>query len=90
VKNGTNEDALPALIVDVITARKHYIDNLFVDTWKKLRFNTRIKGAGFTKRSGIDITEAVFLLLLWKWINVSSIAMFPGKPWEFSRGRRKM
>ncbi len=39
MKNGTNEDALPALIGDVITDQKHYIDNLFADTWKKLRFN---------------------------------------------------
>ncbi len=79
MKNSTNEDALPALIGDVITDQKRYIDNLFADTWKTLRFNARIKGAGFTKRSGIDITEAVFLLLLWKWINVSSIAMFSRK-----------
>ena len=51
VKNGTNEDALPALIGDVITDRKRYIDNLFADTWEKLRFNAWIKRAGFTKRS---------------------------------------
>jgi len=89
VKNGTNEDALPALIGDVITDRKHYIDNLFADTWKKLGFNARIKGAGFTKRSGIDIAEAVFLLLLWKWINVSSIAMFSRKALGiFSRAKK--
>jgi hypothetical protein len=89
VKNGTNEGALPALIGDVITDQKHYIDNLFADTWKKLKFNARIKGAGFTKRSGIDITEAVFLLLLWKWINVSSIAMFSRKALGmFSRAKK--
>ena len=89
MKNGTNEGALPALIGDVITDQKHYIDNLFADTWKKLKFNARIKGAGFTKRSGIDITEAVFLLLLWKWINVSSIAMFSRKAlWMFSRAKK--
>jgi len=89
VKNGTNECALPALIGDVITDQKHYIDNLFADTWKRLKFNARIKGAGFTKRSGIDITEAVFLLLLWKWINVSSIAMFSRKALGmFSRAKK--
>ena len=89
MKNGTNEGALPALIGDVITDQKHYIDNLFADTWKKLKFNARIKGAGFTKRSGIDITEAVFLLLLWKWINVSSIAMFSRKALGmFSRAKK--
>ncbi len=89
VENGTKKGALPALIGDVITDQKHYIDNLFADTWKKLRFNVRIKGAGFTKRSGIDITEAVFLLLLWKWINVSSIAMFSRKALGiFSRAKK--
>jgi len=89
VKNGTNEGALPALIGDVIRDQKHYTDNLFADTWKKVKFNARIKGAGFTKRSGIDITEAVFLLLLWKWINVSSIAMFSRKALGmFSRARK--
>jgi hypothetical protein len=89
VKNGTNEGALPALIGDVITDQKHYIDNLFADTWRKLKFTARIKGAGFTKRSGIEITEAVFLLLLWKWINVSSIAMFSRKAMAiFSRAKK--
>ena len=87
MKNGTNEGAIPALIGDVITDQKHYIDNLFADTWKKLKFNARIKGAGFTKRRGIDITEAIFLLLLWKWTNVSSIAMFFRK--ALARGRKK-
>jgi hypothetical protein len=89
VKNGTNAGALPALIGNVITDQKHYIDNLFADTWKQLKINARIKGAGFTKRSGIEITEAVFLLLLWKWINVSSIAMFSRKSLgTFSRAKK--
>ncbi|MCU7909210.1 MAG: transposase [Candidatus Thiodiazotropha sp. (ex Lucinoma aequizonata)] len=38
--------------------------------------NSLIKGAGFTKRSGVEVTEALFILLLWKWLNMSSIAMF--------------
>ncbi|MCU7847830.1 MAG: transposase [Candidatus Thiodiazotropha sp. (ex Lucinoma kastoroae)] len=38
--------------------------------------NSLIKGAGFTKRSGVEVTEAVFILLRWKWLNRSSIAMF--------------
>jgi hypothetical protein len=89
VKNGTYAGALPALIGDVITDKRHYIDNLFADTWKQLKFTARIKGAGFTKRSGIEITEAVFLLLLWKWINVSSIAMFSRKAMGmFSRAKK--
>ena len=79
LKNDTNADSLPPLIGAVITDSKHYIDNLFADTWKKLKLNSLIKSAGFTKRSGIEITEAVFLLLLWKWLNMSSIAMFSKK-----------
>jgi len=79
LKNDINADSLPPLISTVITDSKHYIDNLFADTWKKLKLNALIKSAGFTKRSGIEITEAVFLLLLWKWLNMSSIAMFSRK-----------
>ena len=75
LKNDTNTTPLPPLIRDVITDPKRYIDNLFADTWKKLKLNSLIRRAGFTKRSGIGIGEAVFLLLLWKWLNMSSIAI---------------
>ena len=89
MKNDTNTGNLPPLIDDVITDPKHYIDNLFADTWKTLKFNSLIKKAGFTKRSGIGITEAVFLLLLWKWLNMSSIAMFSRKALgTFSRAKK--
>ena len=43
MKNGTKRDCLPPLISDVITDSKHYIDNLFADTWKKLKLNTLIR-----------------------------------------------
>lgn len=79
MNNDTNKSALPSLIGGVLTDQQHYIDNLFADTWKTLRFNTLLNTAGFTKRSGLQITQAVFLLLLWKWLNVSSIAMFSRK-----------
>jgi len=52
LKNDTNAGGLPPLIGDVITDSKHYIDNLFADTWKTLNFNSLIRGAGFTKRIG--------------------------------------
>lgn len=86
LKNDTNADSLPPLISVVMTDSKHYIDNVFADTWKKLKFNSLIRGAGFTKRSGVEVTEVVFVLLLWKWLNMSSIAMFSKKALEtFSR-----
>lgn len=89
LKNDTNAASLPPLISGVITDSKHYIDNLFADTWKKLKLNSVIKRAGFTKRTGIEITEAVFLLLLWKWLNMSSIAMFSKKALGSFSGARK-
>jgi hypothetical protein len=78
------------MISTVLNDSKHYIDNLFADTWKRLKMNTLIRGAGFTKRSGIGISETVFVLLLWKWLNMSSIAMFSKKALgSFSRGRKR-
>ena len=32
--------------------------------------------AGFSKRHGIEVTETVFVLMVWRWLNVSSVAMF--------------
>ncbi|MCU7893999.1 MAG: hypothetical protein KZQ66_02225 [Candidatus Thiodiazotropha sp. (ex Lucinoma aequizonata)] len=64
------------MISGIVIDSKHYIDNLFADTLKKLKMNSLIKGVGFTKCSGVEVTEAVFILLLWKWLNMSSIAMF--------------
>jgi len=89
VNNDTNTGSLPPLISGVIADSKNCIDNLFADTWKTLKLNTLIKRAGFSKRSGIEITEAVFLLLLWKWLNMSSIAMFSRKALGvFSQARK--
>ena len=69
MKNATKTDGLPSMISDVIDDSKQYIDNLFADTWKQFKLNSLIRAAGFTKRSGIGIAEAVLLLLVWKWLN---------------------
>jgi len=50
--------------------------------------NSLIKGAGFTKRSGIDVTEAVFIVLQWKWLNMTCIAMFSRKALGASSGAK--
>jgi hypothetical protein len=90
LKNDINTDSLPPLISVVITNSKHYIDNLFADTWKQLKLNSPIRGTGFTKRSGIEVKEAVFVLLIWKWLNMSSIAMLSKKALgTFSRARKQ-
>ena len=89
LKNDTNADGLPPLVSGIVTDSKQYIDNLFADIWKKLNLNSLIIGVGFTKRSGFEITEAVFILLLWKWLNMSSIAMFSRKALGvFSKARK--
>ena len=89
MNNATNNSALPSLIGGVLTDQKHYIDNLFADTWKRLGVNKLLQTAGFAKRSGIPISEAVFLLLLWKWLSVSSIALFSRKALgTFSRTKK--
>lgn len=89
LKNDINTDSLPPLISSIITDTKCHIDNLFADTWKKLKLNSLISAAGFTKRSGLDINEAVFLLLIWKWLNMPSIAMFSRKSLGmFSKARK--
>lgn len=79
MNNDTNKIALPSLISEIFNDANQCIDNLFADTWKALNLNTLIKNAGFSKRSGIPISESVFLLLLWKWLSVSSISMFSRK-----------
>ncbi|MCU7814243.1 MAG: hypothetical protein KZQ81_03310 [Candidatus Thiodiazotropha sp. (ex Rostrolucina anterorostrata)] len=75
LKNDINSDSLPPLISGVITDSKHYIDNLFADTWKKLKLHSLIRGTGFSKRSGMEVTEAVFILLLWKWLNIFTMQL---------------
>ncbi len=79
MKNDINRDSLPPLIANVLHDPTTHIDNLFADTWKQLRFGSLIRKAGFRKRSGTDIVDVVFLLLIWRWINVSSISMFTRK-----------
>lgn len=79
MNNDTFTKVLPSLVEGVFSDKKLYIDNLFASTWKSLNFKKIITSSGFSKRSGIQITEAVFVLLLWKWLNVSSIGMFSRK-----------
>ena len=79
MNNAVNHGCLPPLIANVLHDPLTHVDNLFADTWKQLRFGSLIHKAGFRKRRGSDIIEAVFLLLLWRWVNVSSICVFASK-----------
>ena len=76
VNNGTNKRLFPSLVDDVLGHPGQYVDNIFAHAWKSLNLNKLIQRAGFKKRTGVPVTDAIFLLVLWKWINVSSIAVF--------------
>ena len=67
---------LPSLVGTVLTDGNHSIDNLLAAAWKTLRLNQHLLCAGFSKRHGIEVTETVCVLMVWKWLNVASIAMF--------------
>lgn len=72
----TNKTLLPSLISEVLAHPAQCVDNVFAVVWKELKLNCLITQAGFKKRTGVCVVESVFLLLLWKWIEVSSIAVF--------------
>lgn len=79
MNNATKQDLLPPLVADLLCDPVTYIDNVFADGWKRLNVNTLIAKAGLSKRCGTGISESVYLLLIWRWLNVSSISMFSQK-----------
>lgn len=76
MNNDTNNSLFPSLIEDALNHPGQCIDNIFAGVWKGLNLNKLIQQAGFKKRTGVPVADAVFLLILWKWIDVSSIAVF--------------
>jgi len=89
MNSATKIDSLPPLIANCLHDPRMHIDNLFADTWKQLQLGSLIRKAGFAKRSGTNIVDVVFLLLLWRWVNVSSISMFARKSiGAFSHARK--
>lgn len=79
MNNATKHDLLPPLVADLLNDPVTYIDNVFADGWKRLRISCLIGNSGLTKRTGTQASEAVYLLLIWRWLNVSSIGMFAHK-----------
>jgi len=79
MNDATNQDLLPPLVADLLNDPVTYIDNIFADGWKRLRINSLMNKAGLTKRTGAQASEVLYLLLIWRWLNVSSIGMFAGR-----------
>jgi len=76
MNNDTNKTNFPNLIEDVLNHPGQCVDNVFARIWKNMKLDKLIEQAGFKKRTGVPVTESVFLLLLWKWISASSISFF--------------
>jgi hypothetical protein len=72
----TKKVALPSLTADLLSQANLNIDNTFSSTWKSLNVNSMLLQAKFSKRSGTPVGEVVFLLMLWVWLKVDSVAMF--------------
>jgi len=66
----------PLLTADLLGQTILKIDNTFSSTWKSLRFNTMLLRSKFSKRSGVPASDVVYLLMLWVWLKVDSVAMF--------------
>jgi SRSO17 transposase len=76
MNTATNSSQLPFSVQNPLNSKSNCIDNLFADAWKSLKINQKIQQLGFRKRTGLGISETVFLLLVWKWIHTSSIHLF--------------
>ena len=76
MNNDINQPKLPTLIDSFMANSKQYIDNIFADNWKELKISSVLRQSGFNKRTGCSIGSVVYLLLIWKWLAKSSIAMF--------------
>jgi len=76
MNNDTSKHLFPSLIEEVLKHPGQCVDNVFANVWKGLNFSRLIQRSGFKKRSGVPVIDSVFLLVLWKWIDVPSIAVF--------------
>ncbi len=69
---------MPSLIDDVLKQPGHCVDNVFASGWKGLNFGRLIQRSVFRIQETIRCSRYrfCFLLVLRKWIDVSSIAVF--------------
>ena len=72
----TQPPVLPDLTQEFLKDHHIQIDNLFSCMWNRLGFPRLLNRLGFKKRSGTSAVDVVYLLLLWVWLKVDSIAMF--------------
>ncbi len=76
MNNDTKFLDFPSLVGDLFTQHDLQVDNLFATLWTNMHIATLLHRAGFHKRSGVEVTHVVYLLLLWVWLKTESISMF--------------
>jgi len=67
---------LPALTADLLKANGVLIDNVFASLWREVGMRTILSRTGFNKRSGTPMSDVMFNLMLWLWLQKESIGMF--------------
>ncbi|WP_191321813.1 transposase [Colwellia sp. C1TZA3] len=76
MNSATKTLKLPSLTADLLSQTNLKIDNTFSSTWKSIGFNVMLRQAKFSKRSGTPVGDVTYLLMLWVWLKVDSVAMF--------------
>ena len=89
MNNAISQRLVPSLVDDVLGHPGRYVDNIFAQAWKSLNLGKLIERAGFKKRTGVPVADAIFLLVLWKWVNASSLAVFCRKSLSTFSGAKK-
>jgi len=78
---------LPALTVDLLKANGVLIDNVFASLWRDIGMKMVLNRAGFNKRSGTSMSDVMFSLMLWLWLQKESIGMFARECLQGSMGK---
>ena len=79
---------LLALTVDLLKANGVLIDNVFASLWREVGMRTILSRAGFNKRSGTLMSNVMFSLMLWLWLQKESYKYCLRKAWQSIRGQK--
>ncbi|WP_084546017.1 hypothetical protein [Marinomonas profundimaris] len=69
MNSDTTSSVLPSLTAEYLSRHDVQADTLFSKAWQRNGFNRLQKQARFSKRSGSPVSDVVYLLLLWVWLN---------------------
>ncbi|MBK1732616.1 transposase [Thiococcus pfennigii] len=76
MKTPTSEASLPSLTATFLSDTQTLADNLFADLLRSLGPSALLAKLGFHKRSGLEASRIVYLLLMWVWVGRESVALF--------------